>query len=313
MKSASIPLYTALFILFLAGCTKTNKSETEMKNVQATLKGNRMPDTYTGITKKVNGHTYRVEKYKAEYLTDGSAGRMGQTLFFKDVGNKRLSEDFVPGDPRRGGRTNITYTVDNETTTDNGLTLAETTAAIDNAMQTWDAVKCSNLNITKVPFDGNLGIISFLLGFGGSPFFIADIQHSGFLPPAFFDAIAPGGSSYILASTFTFIWVDENGTPTDIDNNGLLDVAFRETYYNDGFTWRTDSGNGYDIETVALHESGHGLSQAHFGKAFLTNANGKLHFAPRAVMNAAYGGQQRSLLGTDLGGHCSNWASWPNK
>jgi hypothetical protein len=31
---------------------------------------------------------------------------------------------------------------------------------------------------------------------------------------------------------------------------------------------------------------GHGLGQPHFGTAFQTLANGKLHFAPRRVMNA---------------------------
>ena len=66
------------------------------------------------------------------------------------------------------------------------------------------------------------------------------------------------------------------------------------------------------METVALHETGHGLSQGHFGKAFVTNSNGKLHFAPLAVMNAGYTGVQQSLAGTDNWGHCSMWGSWPN-
>ena len=34
--------------------------------------------------------------------------------------------------------------------------------------------------------------------------------------------------------------------------------------------------------------------------------------APEAVMNAAYTGPQRELLGTDNGGHCSIWGNWPN-
>jgi hypothetical protein len=63
---------------------------------------------------------------------------------------------------------------------------------------------------------------------------------------------------------------------------------------------------------VALHESGHGLSQGHFGKAFGTDANGKIHFSPLAVMNAAYSGVQQDLKGSDNAGHCSVWASWPN-
>ncbi|MEK7829947.1 MAG: hypothetical protein AAB401_02620, partial [Acidobacteriota bacterium] len=98
--------------------------------------------------------------------------------------------------------------------------------------------------------------------------------------------------------------------PTDIDNNGKLDTAFREILYNNAFTWRINSN--IDVETVALHEAGHGLSQAHFGTAFRTNSNGVLHFAPRAVMNAAYSGVQQHLAGTDNSGHCSIWAHWPN-
>jgi hypothetical protein len=56
---------------------------------------------------------------------------------------------------------------------------------------------------------------------------------------------------------------------------------------------------------------GHGLSQDHFGKIFRTK-NGKLHFAPLAVMNAVYYDVQQELKGTDVGGHCSIWGSWPN-
>ena len=91
--------------------------------------------------------------------------------------------------------------------------------------------------------------------------------------------------------------------------------AFREIYYNDGFTWEIDPndqpGDGrFDLQTVALHEAGHGLSQAHFGAAF-TTGNGKLHVAPLAVMNAGYIFGQQQLAGSDNGGHCSNWANWP--
>ena len=50
-----------------------------------------------------------------------------------------------------------------------------------------------------------------------------------------------------------------------------------------------------------------------FGKVSSTTKNGKLHFAPRAVMNAVYvGGVEQVLAGTDNGGHCSIWGSWPN-
>src|SRR4029453_125442 len=105
--------------------------------------------------------------------------------------------------------------------------------------------------ITKLPPIPNLdiGIVESLLGQTGGPFFLADITHAGWLP------------ANVIGVTFTFIFIaPATGAPTDIDNNGKADVAFREILYNDRFVWRTDGGN-IDVETVALHESGHGLSQ----------------------------------------------------
>jgi hypothetical protein len=242
---------------------------------------------------------------RGEYLTLDDAGEVGQTVFFNNR-TKQLGVHFVPGDPRRGGRTNITYLVDQAEGAIDGLTVGQTTAAIDRAMATWNGVNCSTIPITKLPdIPGlDLGIIESLLGQPGGPFFLADITHAGWLPA---NVLPPN----VIGVTFTFIFVDPaTGAPSDIDNNGQLDVAFREILYNDRFVWRIN-GN-IDVQTVALHESGHGLSQGHFGKAFGTDANGKIHFAPLAVMNAAYSGIQQDLKGTDNGGHCSIWGSWPN-
>ena len=172
--------------------------------------------------------------------------------------------------------------------------MTRTTAAIDRAMTTWASVNCSTLPIWKNPdFGFDIGVMAFISGLGGSPFIFADIQHAG-------------------AATFTFGFVDGSGSFTDIDNNRSLDAAYREIYYDPSFSWADDGGTNLDVETVALHEAGHGLSQAHFGKVFI-NKRGNLRFAPRAVMNGIYVGSQRALLGTDSGGHCSNWAGWPNR
>ena len=234
---------------------------------------------------------------------------MGRTVYFKDVGNKQLTEDFVPG-LSLDGTDNISYYID-ETRPSDDLPVAVTSAAITRAMQTWDDVNCSALGLFKIPSDPSIstGFVSALFGFGGSLDYVADLVHAGWLPAAFFDLLAPDGSEFILAVTFTIIFTDEDGNPVDTDNNGKIDVAWREIYYNDAFAWA--DGDDYDVETIALHESGHGLSQGHFGKAFRTNSNNKLHFAPRAVMNAAYSGIQTDIKGSDNGGHCSNWASWP--
>lgn len=98
---------------------------------------------------------------------------------------------------------------------------------------------------------------------------------------------------------------------TDIDDNGKLDAAFREIYYDPSPNWADDGVTDFDVEAVALHEAGHGLSQAHFGNIFFKN-DGSVKRAPAAVMNPFILGQQRSLLASDDGGHCSNWAQWPS-
>ena len=252
----------------------------------------------------------------AEYITSGEGDQMGATLIQKDVGNKQLSHHFVSGDPRRtwsSAGTSINWIVDlaegAATNGGGGLTAAQTDAAIGSAMATWQDVNCSDIPLVDDgSFNFDFGYVQALLGFGGVLGIGADLTHAGFLPGAFFDAIAPGGSGFILGVTFTFIFTD-GVNPTDIDNNGKNDTAFREIYYNDAFPWNTNGGN-FDVETVALHEAGHGLSQAHFGNIFIKH--GSLSASPRAVMNAIYGGVLRNLKGNDNGGHCSIWASWPN-
>jgi len=181
-----------------------------------------------------------------------------------------------------------------------GLTEPQTTSAIVRAMGTWDGQGCSEIPLTRNPTYGmDVGVLA------GSPYIFADVQHAGWG-----DIDFPGG---VLGATFTFMFVDGNGNPTDIDRDRKIDVAFREIYYDSSWSWAIGGGvNDVDVESVAVHEMGHGLSQAHFGKLFGTYANGRLHFAPMALMNAGYMGIQRDLLGTDIGGHCGLWASWPN-
>lgn len=218
---------------------------------------------------------------------------VGNAVFFFDRGNKQLPFQWVPGDPRRGGRNDIGYAIDDLGIFGNynapGVNAAQSVAAIDRAMATWEREPCSaGLTIPRGDFFEWLA-------------FESDVFHEGFFP------LPPG----VLGVTTPFIFVDPaTGIPTDIDSDGNLDYAFAVITYNSLFLWGIDSN--VDVETVALHEMGHGLAQAHFGSAFVTLANNRVHFAPRSVMNAGYSGVQQSLTGTDRAGHCSLFGSWPN-
>jgi len=257
---------------------------------------------------ELQGADYRVAM--VEYITVADANEAGATIIARDLGNKQLTADFVPGDTRRSwsgpvaaGSDDITYAIDqvDAATLGGALTPAQTNGAIQRAMATWNGLTCSNLPVQQTAdFGLDLGIVAFQNGLGGaSPFIVADVMHAGFT-----DINFSGGT---LGATFTFIFTS-GGVPTDIDGNGKADAAFREIYYDPSWVWQI--GGNIDVQSVAVHEAGHGLSQAHFGNIMIKN-DGSVQASPRAVMNALYTGVQQQLLGTDDAGHCSLWADWP--
>lgn len=313
-------LAVAVLLLLFAAC---QTESTEDFDVETNLKEISVKQPiYIDLGKASNpihmrsesGETIEVFLYKAEYITAENSEEVGNTIYFNNRGNRQLRSDFPPNPwylDLIDGTNDISYYVDNNRPSNN-VDVSVTNAAIDRAMVTWDEVTCSGgLGIIERPFDSELktGLAAGALGFGEEldPIYgwVADIVHAGWLPKEFFDAFSGGQGKNILGVTFTYI------TGWDEDNNGKPDVWFKEIYYNDHFSW-SDDGDNIDVETVALHEAGHGLSQGHFGKAFINIKNGKVHFAPRAVMNASYSGQQTSIKQTDNAGHCSIWANWPN-
>ena len=224
-----------------------------------------------------------------QWLGDPNDGQMGGEIFFEDRGNKQLPVGWVALDPRRGGRTNMLWSVD-ISIAPVGLAPDDLEDAVSRAMETWaNTTACSNLPFVQVPVESDLW----------------DILHAGFV------LLPPG----VLGMTLPFAFTGSDGHFTDIDGDGRVDYAFAVIVYqaDEGF-WGIDVTDFpfVDFESVAFHETGHGLGQAHFGKAFINKA-GKVQISPRAVMNAGYSGLQQSLTGTDMAGHCSDWGSWPNR
>lgn len=209
----------------------------------------------------------------------------------------------------------MTYLVDeSDGATASGLTTAETTAAIDRSMTTWDQNRCMRkVEIVRRPDSGlDPDLFDALFGYGGfgDPY-LADIVSAGWLPRGYFEAVGgPGGGDGILAFSVSFIFVDSEGVPTDINRDGYMDTALNEVYYNDTFgdPGARREGNPWaineplpaiDVETVALHENGHSLGLGHFGPE------------PTAVMNPRYHGIVHEPEPIDTAGMCTVWAQWP--
>ena len=257
-----------------------------------------------------------------QQLTDAGLRLAVEQIEFFTIGEGRPSnrihqQEFrwVPFDPRRAADgQSITYLVDqSDGATTSGLTAADTEAAIDDAMATWNT-NIRKLAIVKRADSGaDPDIFDAFFGFGGfgDPF-LADIVNAGWLPRAFFEAVGgPGGGRGILAFSVSFIFTEDDGTPTDINGDNRLDTALNEVYYNNTFGDPADdrAGNPWaidaplprvDVETVALHENGHSLALGHFGPP------------PVAIMNPVYDGIRQLPLATDNAGMSTVWGSWPN-
>lgn len=264
---------------------------------------------------------------KYEYVTFGATAQAGREVLASDR-SKQLPYQWVAGDPRRGGATDLLWTIDGtEGATSSGVTQAQTDQATEDAMQTWQDVKCSSIPLVQLPnTPDDVGVVQALMGYGGLLAIVADYVHAGFLPKEFFEDLEEGGGEGILGVTFTFFCSDLGAPPEDLDGDGFSDTCYTETYYNDYFDWMIDAPadlfGPIDVETVVVHEAGHAISQGHFGDIFFDAASvfqlgGKfffrhLHLSPYAVMNAVIFETQQKLTGSDIGGHCSIWGSWPN-
>ncbi len=318
----NIQFYLIAVLFFAVSCNKSefenqefiNEKLSQEENIiqlesisNSTLSSAKIKEINAKLSlKRVN---YRVAK--AELITLGQLDNIKNIVISKDVGNKQLDFDFVPGDLRRtwsgDSGTKITYSIDhtNDIIPRGGILSKEQGInAIEKAFKTWNDIKQTNLNLTETDaLNEDIGVVAFTENSNGSYKIFSDIQIAGWGDMDF----NPG----ILAVTFTFSFVDKEGNFTDINNDKKYDVAFREIYFDPSYSWTNDGITGIDVETIAVHEIGHGLSQAHFGKVSIDVKKNRMKITPRAVMNAYYLESYRILQSTDLAGHYSIWSTWP--
>jgi hypothetical protein len=277
----------------------------------------------------------KVRVAKAELVMDamGWNGATSTIIFASDRA-RGIGSEWVPGDARRDGRVGVTYAFGSDNpglprtrnadgTNVRSVPLAQLDAQIEEAMAAWRNQSCSApIDRVAIPAGTDPDILDELFR-GQAPKANyaqpADIVQSSWQPRQFFWNVAGGDTlsgNSIIGVTFTFVFVDDNGNPTDIDGNKKDDIGLAELFYNTRFFWGNDgAANTVDFYSIITHETGHALGLGHFGKLFVTKhaaADGiqiaDIKYAPYAIMNAAYVTGRNEIAGTDHSSFCQIWA-----
>lgn len=263
---------------------------------------------------------------KLSGIQQNAANLMLNEMHFYTVEGKPPIEDIIVlsasrwvafDDRRLADGDNLTWLVDrSDGHTNSGLSSVETTNQLNKALNAfWRTFKQTGLNVElihRTDKGADPDFFDSLFGFGsaGDPF-LADIVQAGWLSGAFFDAVGgPGGKEGILAFAVSFIFVDDAGVPTDIDNNGRLDRALVEVYYNDyfgdpngtipDFGWDdTTDPSGLDVQTVGIHENGHSFDVGHIENV-------------PSIMNPVYAGPNRTIDAPLKYNLRYEYKTWPN-
>jgi hypothetical protein len=271
---------------------------------------------------------------KAELLVDANTwDGVSSTVLIANNRSRGIGAEWVAGDPRRDGRVGVTYafgsshpslplTRNPDGSNLHAVPLAQLDTQIEEALTAWRAQSCLTAPITRVsiPAGTDPDYLDDLFRTGAPSATYSqpsDIVEAGWAPLSFFRTIAGASGSSIIGITFTFIFTDASGNPTDIDRDGNEDTALAEIYYNTGFAWGTTQAlNVVDFYSIITHETGHALGLAHFGKVFVTKKDAAdgvsvvdVKYAPKAMMNAVYVTGRGEIAGTDNSSFCQIWAS----
>jgi hypothetical protein len=262
---------------------------------------------------------------KVELMLAASApaalGNGGRTVLAADHSH-RTGIRWVPGDPRRGGRTVVTYGAFQPFMFAQApVGYVNPAGSVDAAAATWSSVACSGLRLQKQSLPAGVfpSLLLGLPGFASAP--ASDIGVVGWLPGAVFTAAFAADGKYVLGVTWTYAWADANGDPTDADHDGFDDAAYVEQWFQNGgdghITWSNAQtsafgSEGYDAQFVVLHELGHAVGLSHFGRIAIDQQNA-VRVSPTAVMNAVALTSYRAPLGTDVGGVCGLYGNYPTR
>lgn len=296
--------------VLLVGCadeqTPTTPSEFDPAMAQATSAdpGDAIRAEMAAMNARLAAEGANIRVEVAEIILSEDGPHEAGTTIYANNRQHQLAYHWVADDERRDADGNlITYLVDvsrsNAWNNPSAPAVINFASTLENSFAAWSALSCTGMQIVQRP---DLGGDYSIVDDGVGQWWAADIVEAGFR------LLGPN----ILGVTYTFLFTDDDGNLTDLNRDGRYDTALKEIWYSTRYYWTTNQIPGIDVMSVAIHENGHALEIGHFGKIFRTNSNGVLHFAPRAIMNAAYVSRNTDLHGTDVSSFCSNWGSWPN-
>ena len=139
--------------------------------------GKRITETVSdgdlGINAQLEAMDAPVRLSMAEFIVaDGSEYAGGKIVFYKDTGNKQLSNHYVKGDPRRGGFSDISFItdmVDGAATGAGGGVVDPftTTSLIEEGMDAWDGISCSAIPLNNLGgYFFDMGYVQYLVSGG---------------------------------------------------------------------------------------------------------------------------------------------------